>query len=212
MADSTQTDLADAIAYAEGFGVPGALPTVNNNPGDLTSGGQLNVYPDSTAGYTALQGQLDRIAAGQSKYYNPSMSISQIGQVYANGDPNWASNVADYLGVSPDTPFSSVYSQSGTSPAPGGTSAPSSASGTSSGSPSWLCNASQLDPTGILASFCDPTGATVGSSSTSGDTKTTAVVIILGLILIAAGVFGFDKVREIAVSGGKKAAEGLALA
>jgi len=186
---SAQSDLAAAIAYAEGFGVPGAIPTVRNNPGDLTQSGVIATYPDSTAGYTALETQLQTIAAGRSRYYNPNMSIAQIGSIYANGDPNWASNVADYLGVSPDTPFSAVYSPGGASLAGGNGSGASNTGGASGGG---------------VGAYLDPTGGALSTLFGSGS-GTRVVTVIVGLILVAAGVFGFNRVREIVVDSGKAA-------
>ena len=55
--------LAQAIATAEGFGVPGAVPTRANNPGDLVMGDQglgvanaegVTIYPTIAAGWAAL--------------------------------------------------------------------------------------------------------------------------------------------------------------
>lgn len=189
---ASYSDLANAIAQAEGFGVPGAIPTRNNNPGDLKSGGAIAVYPDSTAGFTALQTQLDIIAQGKSKFYTPGMTLSQFGSIYSGGDPNFASNVADYLGVSPDTPFSSVYGSQGQTQAPGSTQASPTPDNGSEGPGI----ASMLDPTGISSLFAG------GSSN--------VVTIIIGLILIAAGVFGFNRVREVVVNGSKALAEGAA--
>jgi hypothetical protein len=59
------------------------------------------------------------------------------------------------------------------------------------------------------------TGGTVGTGpipnqnnpapASSSPTVTKYVTIILGLLLIAAGIFSFDKTRELVVSAGKKA-------
>jgi hypothetical protein len=112
--------LAQAIANAEGYGVPGAIPTAANNPGDLvlgdigygTMGAGITVFGSSSDGWSALENQLQLISNGQSRNYSPGMSIAQIGQVWAGGDGNWAINVASSLGVSTSTAFASVYSPS----------------------------------------------------------------------------------------------------
>src|SRR5579862_526367 len=101
--------LALAIAQAEGFGIPGTKPTRQNNPGDISSGGGIATFPTVDAGWAALDNQLTLIANGASSYYSPDMTLAQIGAVWANGDPNWASNVANALGVSPDTTFADAY-------------------------------------------------------------------------------------------------------
>lgn len=114
------SDLALAIANEEGFNKPGSIPARANNPGDLKLGnvgnGTINgitIFSSASDGWDALENQLTAIANGGSSYYSPDMSIAEIGQVYAGGDPTWAVNVASYLGVSPDTPFANVYGGGG---------------------------------------------------------------------------------------------------
>lgn len=105
---------ASAVATAEGYGVPGAIPTVNNNPGDLrgwpgvpTDSAGYSVFPTAAAGWAALEQQLQTIAGGESEYYSPDMTIAQMGATWANGDANWAANVAAALGVTANTMISS---------------------------------------------------------------------------------------------------------
>jgi hypothetical protein len=113
--------LATAISKAEGYGVPGTVPTVANNPGDLelgdigygvtvaAGGEKITNFPDAASGYAALESQINKIATGTSSAgYQPGWSISQVGNLYSGGSSAWASNVASTLGVSPDTPFASV--------------------------------------------------------------------------------------------------------
>src|SRR6185437_14537418 len=102
-----RSTFAAAIAHAEGYGPPAARPTRNNNPGDLknwpgvsTDAGGYSVFPSAQAGWNALEQQLATIAAGQSSYYSPEMTLAQMGEIWAGGDSSWASNVASYLGVS----------------------------------------------------------------------------------------------------------------
>lgn len=102
----------EAIARAEGFFVRGSVPDRANNPGDLKLGGTtingITVYPSAAEGWAALYRQLGLIATGRSKYYKPTMTIRQMGDVWAPGSENapgiWAANVAKLLGVSVDTP------------------------------------------------------------------------------------------------------------
>jgi len=100
-------NFARAVAYAEGFGTPGAIPTVANNPGDLkvggnTTNGGITIFDSVEAGWNRLYRQLALIISGGSSYYTLDMSIADMGNTYANGDSNWARNVAGYLGVSTD--------------------------------------------------------------------------------------------------------------
>lgn len=111
--------VARAIASAEGFGVPGAIPTVANNPGDLVIPGWSPTIGDSTGmggpgiavfdsvdyGWSRLYRQLALILQGGSAHYNLDMSIADMGQKWAYGDPNWAHNVARALNVSTNTPL-----------------------------------------------------------------------------------------------------------
>lgn len=97
------TNLANAIAQEEGFYVAGSIPQRQNNPGNLTVAGQITTYPTAAAGWSALYAQVQSMFDGTSNYYNPSMSLAQVGNIYAGGDPNWAANVASILGVSTST-------------------------------------------------------------------------------------------------------------
>jgi hypothetical protein len=103
---------ARAIAHAEGFGVPDAIPTIANNPGDLalpgwtpTIGAGIAIFDDVNEGWSRLYRQLGLILSGSSQVYNLDMSLAEMGMKYSGGDPNWAVNVAAYLGVSTDAPL-----------------------------------------------------------------------------------------------------------
>lgn len=107
---------AQAIASAEGFGDPGAVPTRANNPGDLALGGNtlgagITIYATPADGWNALYSQLARIRDGQSAYYRTDMSIADMGAIYAPGEgAAWAANVAAALGVSVNTTIGSLLS------------------------------------------------------------------------------------------------------
>jgi len=113
--DSVRT-FANAIAYAEGYGIPGAIPTVANNPGDLVIPGWqptlgsagIAVFDSVEYGWSRLYRQIALIIKGDSSYYRLSMSLADMGRIYAGGDPNWARNVASYLGVSTATTLGQV--------------------------------------------------------------------------------------------------------
>ena len=111
------TAFANAIATAEGFFVNGSRPQRNNNPGDIMSGGSFVVYNSISDGWNALYNQVSLMFTGGSSYYNPSMTIGQVAQVYVDG-PNatgmspgataWMNNVASVLGVSPGTTLATL--------------------------------------------------------------------------------------------------------
>lgn len=104
-------ELAKAIAAAEGYGVRGARPTRNNNPGDIRAGltpypGQLRiargryvVFATPAAGWAALEAQITRILAGNSRFYTLHTSINQMARTYAETWRPWAANVTKRLRV-----------------------------------------------------------------------------------------------------------------
>jgi hypothetical protein len=95
---------AQAIAAAEGYGTPGAIPTRANNPGDLFLGGTtigsgVTVFNSAADGWSALFNELVKIRDGRSGNYQVTMTIEDMGLEWSGGDPNWAVNVARFLGV-----------------------------------------------------------------------------------------------------------------
>lgn len=111
--DDKIKQMAQAIAYAEGFGVPGSVPQRANNPGDLKvgeptlDGSGITLFESVDQGWNALYRQLALIVSGRS-HYDLGDSIAVMGSRYAAGDANWARNVADFLGVSVSTPLYDV--------------------------------------------------------------------------------------------------------
>ncbi len=108
--------LAQAIARAEGYFVPGSLPARINNPGDLELGDRGNGvtngkthYPSPFAGWEALRSETTMILAGKSHYIKPSMPLSQVAEVYTGHDnaPAWADIVAKAIGITPDATLQS---------------------------------------------------------------------------------------------------------
>lgn len=111
-------DICQAIAKAEGFGLPGAAPTRNHNPGDISDGAntygfdsavsdsKVTSFPDDTTGWQWLYNKVSNIVNGKSTVYGQDWSIEQIAQTWAGDSENWASNVASALGVDSSTSFS----------------------------------------------------------------------------------------------------------
>jgi hypothetical protein len=111
---SNTEDLAKAIARAEGFGASKTnLPTRCHNPGDIRSvrgvhfPGQVGlnkrgyvIFKSDAAGWAALYHQIDKIIAGESRFYTADMTLKQLSKKYAT-DPRWVKNVAKFLGVTP---------------------------------------------------------------------------------------------------------------
>ena len=103
---------AQAIAFAEGFGIPGTVPTRLHNPGDLKASSVPSVGADAQGhlrfasdadGWLALYRQLALIVAGRSRVYTLEMTIAQMGTRYAGDSANWTANVARALAVPPTT-------------------------------------------------------------------------------------------------------------
>ena len=102
------SQIADAIAFAEGFGVAGSRPRRNNNPGDLDRDltgkavgwdGPYAIYATEQDGRDALEKQVRLMFAG-SRIYRPSMTIAEIAARYtATDQAAWALSVATHLGV-----------------------------------------------------------------------------------------------------------------
>ncbi len=99
--------LAKAISVAEGSNPDW------NNPGDMTYAHGLptkgTVNPDGVLwfvnvddGWKALYHEVSLMLNGRSHVYKLTDTLQQVGQKYSNGDPNWAKNVAEFLGV-PET-------------------------------------------------------------------------------------------------------------
>ena len=112
MKDSVVFRIADAIAFAEGYYVPGSRPRRNNNPGDLERDltgkgagwdGPYVVYPTAQDGWDALERQVGLMFRG-SRIYKPSMTLAEVAVRYTATSPaSWARAVAERLGVSVET-------------------------------------------------------------------------------------------------------------
>jgi hypothetical protein len=101
----------EAIAKEEGFGVPNARPTRNNNPGDIEYGQfaiahgatgrdlRFAVFPSPTAGFSAMRVLLSRAYVG--------LTLTQALDKYAppveNETNAYIANVCKWTGLTPDT-------------------------------------------------------------------------------------------------------------
>lgn len=112
--DPVTLSLAAAIGLQEGYNVPGKIPNVNRNPGDIKDNGQNNpngypvdsfghiIYPTDQIGQAALAHQAAHILNQNSNVYNGDptvVTLADVGRKYA-ADPNWANGVAKALGLS----------------------------------------------------------------------------------------------------------------
>jgi hypothetical protein len=101
-------ELAQAIASAEGFGIPGSIPTLAHNPGDLVVPGWVgevlgegvSVFDSDNSGWQHLYHQIGRIAVGSSHVYSLDMTIEQMAARWTETQVEaWAQNVASFLSV-----------------------------------------------------------------------------------------------------------------
>lgn len=191
-------EIANAIASAEGFGKTGAIPTRANNPGDLalgnigygTMGNNITIFPSASAGNDALLNQLTKIQTNKSSVYNSDMTISEIGNLWSNGDSNWSKNVATSLGTSTDSTFSSLLKNPG----------------------DFLGGV--LDGAKMALGDTNPVAGVAVQNLGTGSLLDISkwVSILLGLILIGAGVMAFKQTSVIITQGAKIAAKGAELA
>jgi hypothetical protein len=113
--------LANAIAHAEGFDVPGSVPQRSNNPGDLflgnkgfgLAGNGETVFDSVLDGWNALYNQVVLMLNGQSAHYSPSETFTQIAATYTGGDDAdaWAQTVSGALGLTPENTLNDYLEQ-----------------------------------------------------------------------------------------------------
>lgn len=109
--------IARAIAFAEGFYVPGSVPQRLHNPGDLTldltgkgvgQEGMYIRYATDADGFEALEKQV-RLMFGGSRIYNAGMTILDVARHYTTTEQeSWAKNVAFKLGIPNTTKLSDI--------------------------------------------------------------------------------------------------------
>jgi len=207
---TTFYNLAAAITQAENSQWP-------NNPGALedTAGNKLT-FASVTDGFNALVSKLGFDASGQSHVYTPDMPLSKFGATYSGGDSNYASNLANILGVSTSTPLSQLSDQALGAPDATGTGVPSLSdlsAPTYSPEASGVAAASGKVPTNTVGA-----GAAQGSSGNSLlDTlaawakniqsyEADAVAVVIGIVLIGGAIFSFKAVQGTVVNVAKKGA------
>ncbi len=109
--------LARAIAKAEGFYTKGTKPQRFHNPGDIRASkgvhypGQRGIdrqgyviFKNDRAGFDALESLIDRIIAGDSKFYTVNSTLRDLSRKYATS-PTWMRNVSKALHCEPNTPL-----------------------------------------------------------------------------------------------------------
>lgn len=190
--------LANAIATLENtnpaYNNPGAISGTGDTGSSFGAG--IGIYSTLQAGQTALSSQLARIYSGSSSLYpgGASMTLDQFGEVYAPNQ-NYGKSLGSILGVPSSTPLSSIPS------------------GTTSNAPQTGILGALNKGMNALDSFTgapnadNPQGA---QKSAFGVSLHDIVVIVVGIILIAAGVFSFKQTQTVIETGtrvGRRIAE-----
>jgi hypothetical protein len=110
---SKASSFAKAISSAEGYGTPGTIPTLANNPGALelgdvghgvmqaANGQKITIFGSAQEGWDALNNQINQIYTGKSKRYSTPMTLERFGTIYSGGDTGYGARIAGSLGVAP---------------------------------------------------------------------------------------------------------------
>lgn len=103
------TKLAEAIAKMEGFGLPDALPTRSDNPGDLRHGpGEMHPGdPNAVGDFLTVQDGWDALERQLRIYAERGMTVRQAIYAFApaveNNSERYLKFVCDSLGCTPGT-------------------------------------------------------------------------------------------------------------
>jgi hypothetical protein len=62
------------------------------------------IFRTDADGWTALEHEIDRVVAGESRFYTVNSTLKEFGRKYATS-PIWVRNVAKMLGVEVSTPL-----------------------------------------------------------------------------------------------------------
>ena len=108
---SLVSKLAQLIAKQEGFGVPGAIPTRQNNPGDLEHApgeshegtGAIGSFATPEDGWAALERQLTLYA---ERGLTVGEAIAAFAPPTENDTASYIGFICQGLGCTPDTPMS----------------------------------------------------------------------------------------------------------
>lgn len=197
--------LASAIATLENtnpiYNNPGAISGTGDTGSSFGSG--IGIYSTLDAGKEALSNQLANVYSGNDPLYpgGSSMTLEQFGQAY-EGNPlsTYGDSLANILGVSPSTQLSQIPS------------------GISGSTPTFsngnlVVGNQTLTPQQATSSYLsgNPTTGWIANIEKWITSHTEdVVVVIVGIILVASGVFAFKQTQTVINLGakvGKKIAE-----
>lgn len=209
--------LGTATAQAEGYGVPGAIPTVANNPIDLSygqlaqeygatgaMGSNIAVFPDVQSGVNAANAQYGAIEDGSSNNYTPNTTLAEYAQTFAGGgsdSTNMLNNLEQILGAGPNDSIGTYLNGSSSSPADGSES-PFSLQGIKD-----LWNGMLGTESVAGLPVANSSGQILNAPNPNSPPWTAARIaaIILGLIFLGIGAAMFKPVSKIIINSAKAA-------
>lgn len=90
--------LAQLIAKREGFGIPGALPTRSNNPGDLEHApGEMHNTDSPVGEFLTAQAGWDALDNQLQKYAERGLTIQDMVEIYAPPSENDTDAYLDFI-------------------------------------------------------------------------------------------------------------------
>jgi hypothetical protein len=112
------TKLAYLISKMEGFGIPGAIPTVRNNPGDLEHApGETHPpdAPDSVGSFATPEEGWERLEEQLQEDAARGWTLEQFVYTYAPPGENDSEQYLNFLcaggGWTPDTPVATALQE-----------------------------------------------------------------------------------------------------
>lgn len=208
--------LTVAIAQAESGGGVAGVAASANNPGNLfngdvgygTASNGETIYGSISDGWQALETKVNNILSGGSSVYSPNASIADTANMYVNGNntttqasQDWTNNVSNVLNTDPSTSISTANTNAGGAPI-----------GSSSNIIQNTLN--QISPLlGALGLIQGKANQSSGQSNTlSTSFIARAIVLIIGLLLIAAALFSFKTTQTVIQGTGKIIKTGVKIA
>jgi hypothetical protein len=188
--------LADAIAQIENtnpaYNNPGALEV--GDVGNGTFGQNLTIFSSPEEGQTALNAQLTSIANGNSAYYSPSDTLATFANTWSNGDPNYAANLSQITGYPLTTPISQIAADGNLT----------------SGNTYAMPGLDNPNTDSIVQKAQNYFGLTGFPKWIVGNEEN-IIFIVVGILLIAAGLFAFKQTQTIIQGATKVASKGAEL-
>lgn len=200
--------LASAIAQLENtnpsYNNPGAITDIYPGATGQTFGANIPIYDSPQSGESAFEQKIANIYNGKSAVYNPSMTLTQFGNTYAPNQ-NYGASLANILGVSPNTTLSQI-------PSGVGSVTPTSTPTTGNTANNWFTKSlntamDYLDSLTGAPNLDNPAG---GQKPAVGIGLNDVLFMLIGILLIAGGIFGFKQSATVVTEFAKGVRDGAA--